>query len=56
MWPKRARPCGRSLRDRATATCCTAATVTWITVVDSSNHPISVPTRETDKLIKIQFV
>jgi hypothetical protein len=27
-----------------------------ITMVDSSNHPISVPTRETDELIKIQFV
>jgi hypothetical protein len=26
-----------------------------ITMVDSSNHPISVPTRETDELIKIQF-
>ena len=27
-----------------------------ITMVDSSNHPISVPTRETNELIKIQFV
>ncbi|HEY2311472.1 MAG TPA: G1 family glutamic endopeptidase [Gaiellaceae bacterium] len=27
-----------------------------ITMVDSSNHPISVPTKETDELIKIQFV
>ena len=27
-----------------------------ITMVDSSNKQISVPTRETDELIKIQFV
>jgi hypothetical protein len=27
-----------------------------ITMVDSSNHPISVPTRETNELIKIQFI
>jgi hypothetical protein len=27
-----------------------------ITMVDSSNKPISVPTKETDELIKIQFV
>ena len=27
-----------------------------ITMVDSSNHPISVPTRDTNELIKIQFV